>query len=347
MFSSRSFAVCALLTVAAAAGPAVNPKLALADKKIPARRLYKEPDLATVDRANYYSRLLEQCWTEVTDDNYRVIINVDGNRKDELTVSLQDSNVIVVKTATETFRDVLRGKEVLNKITFTETRQVPPKVIAAAATATLTSDGFLVVDLPLDAKAADQTPYDRNVPVVESGKPLGSKRPAPPPTKLTPDEAYWLVWYMVSSLLKSLALYANIETKIEATDDSFRFITKLRNATDVTKDDVEVFTNAGYVFMSSLTGQVADSYRLPRNCDVDAITAALTSDDYLVVEVPIVEGAAKPAWGVKEVPVEELGLTLEEMADRLETENDDGDKEVVKDDDADKSQEDKLVKVAF
>ncbi|XP_046960810.1 uncharacterized protein LOC124530615 [Vanessa cardui] len=106
---------------------------------------------------------------EADDDKFRVTVNVKDYKKEDLKVKVKN-DFIFVQGAHEAKQD----EHDLFASQFFHTYSLPENASASDVTAKLTSDGFLVVDAPLngnDEKSKDKA-VEREVPIVESGEPL-------------------------------------------------------------------------------------------------------------------------------------------------------------------------------
>ncbi|CAH2095349.1 unnamed protein product [Euphydryas editha] len=108
------------------------------------------------------------------DDKFRIIVNVKDYKKDDLKVKV-NNGFIFVQGSQETKQD----DHDLFTSNFFHTYSLPVKASASDVTATLTSDGFLVVDAPLNVNGEKTNEsVDRVVPIIESGEPLKKKNKA-------------------------------------------------------------------------------------------------------------------------------------------------------------------------
>ncbi|XP_047528476.1 heat shock protein 67B1-like [Vanessa atalanta] len=106
---------------------------------------------------------------EADDDKFRVTVNVKDYKKEDLKVKVKN-DFIFVQGAHEAKQD----EHDLFASQFFHTYSLPENASASDVTAKLTSDGFLVVDAPLngnDEKSKDKV-VEREVPIVESDEPL-------------------------------------------------------------------------------------------------------------------------------------------------------------------------------
>ncbi|XP_041975600.1 alpha-crystallin A chain-like [Aricia agestis] len=178
MFSPRTIAIFALLAVAAAGPVADRP----ADETLPPEFEDSFPWFfpfgGISSLKNFFNPFLK--WfpsfgelgprVQVTDDNFRVIINADGYRKEDLKVKVKGDYIIVQGS-----HEAKRDDHDLFASQFFNSYSLPANASAAAVTATLTSDNFLVVDAPISEQGAEPAEGERLVPIVESGKPLESE----------------------------------------------------------------------------------------------------------------------------------------------------------------------------
>lgn len=118
---------------------------------------------------------------EVDDDKFRVIVNVKDYKKEDLKVKVK-KDFILVQGAHEAKHD----DHDLFASQFFHTYTLPLNASASDVTATLTSDGYLIVNAPING--ADETKVaELDVPIVESGKPLKEdKEPLAPIAPIAP-----------------------------------------------------------------------------------------------------------------------------------------------------------------
>ncbi|XP_050345792.1 heat shock protein 67B1-like [Nymphalis io] len=110
---------------------------------------------------------------EADDGKFRVTVSVKDYKKEDLKVKVKN-DFIFVQGAHEAKQD----DHDLFASQFFHTYSLPEKASASDVTAKLTSDGFLVVDAPLngnDEKSKDKV-VEREVPIVESGAPLEKEK---------------------------------------------------------------------------------------------------------------------------------------------------------------------------
>lgn len=98
------------------------------------------------------------------DDKFQVIVNVKDYKKDDLKVKVKGDFIFVQGSheAKQDDHDVFASQ-------FFHTYTLPANSSAADVTADLFSDGFLVVNAPLNGADAPKDTADREVPITETG----------------------------------------------------------------------------------------------------------------------------------------------------------------------------------
>ncbi|XP_023950299.2 heat shock protein 67B1-like [Bicyclus anynana] len=104
---------------------------------------------------------------EIDEDKFRVIVNVKDYKKKDLKVKVK-GDYILVQGAHEAKHD----DHDLFASQFFHTYSLPLNASASDVTATLSSDGYLDVTAPVNGVDDKNKVVDREVPIVESGKPL-------------------------------------------------------------------------------------------------------------------------------------------------------------------------------
>ncbi|CAH2102019.1 unnamed protein product [Euphydryas editha] len=108
---------------------------------------------------------------DVDDDKFRIIVNVKDYKKENLKVKVKNDFILIQGS-----QEAKQDDHDLFASNFFHTYNLPVNASASEVTATLTSDGFLVVDAPLNGNGEKTNEsVDRVVPIVESGEPLKKK----------------------------------------------------------------------------------------------------------------------------------------------------------------------------
>ncbi|CAK1602547.1 unnamed protein product [Parnassius mnemosyne] len=102
-------------------------------------------------------------------DKFEVVVNVKNYKKDDLKVKLKDDFIFVQGSheATHDDKDVFASQ-------FFHTYSLPVNASAADVTATIYSDGFLVVTAPLNG-AGDKDSVDKEVIITDAGVPYNKE----------------------------------------------------------------------------------------------------------------------------------------------------------------------------
>uniref|UniRef100_S4PT39 Heat Shock Protein 20.1 n=1 Tax=Pararge aegeria TaxID=116150 RepID=S4PT39_9NEOP len=112
----------------------------------------------------------------VEDDKFRVIVNVKDYKKEDLKVKVK-GDFILVQGAHEAKHD----DHDLFASQFFHTYTLPLNASASDVTASLSSDGYLDVTAPINGADENNKVVEREVPIVETGKPLKEEKvPAVP-----------------------------------------------------------------------------------------------------------------------------------------------------------------------
>ncbi|XP_045770990.1 heat shock protein 67B1-like isoform X2 [Maniola jurtina] len=120
---------------------------------------------------------------EIDDDKFRVIVNVKEYKKEDLKVKVK-GDFILVQGAHEAKHD----DHDLFASQFFHTYSLPLNASASDVTATLTSDGYLDVIAPINGADENEKAAEREVPIVESGKPLKEEKEPVVPAPAVPVE---------------------------------------------------------------------------------------------------------------------------------------------------------------
>nr|QDJ04563.1 heat shock protein 23.9 [Chilo suppressalis] len=100
------------------------------------------------------------------DDKFQVIVGVKDYKKEDLKVKVKGDFIFVQGSheAKQDDRDIFASQ-------FFHTYTLPANSSAAAVTAELSSDGFLIVSAPIGGAAESTSETDREVPITETGAP--------------------------------------------------------------------------------------------------------------------------------------------------------------------------------
>lgn len=102
----------------------------------------------------------------VDDDRFRIVVNVKDYKKDDLKVKVKNDFIFVQGS-----QEAKQDDHDLFASNFFHTYSLPVNASASDVTATLSSDGYLIVDAPLNGNSDKDESVDRVVPIVESGEP--------------------------------------------------------------------------------------------------------------------------------------------------------------------------------
>ncbi|XP_041975582.1 titin homolog [Aricia agestis] len=191
MLSPRSVTFLALM-VAAAAHPALLPPV----YKRPVTSLSRTEleDVQPWIKFPFFGNVLEsfphflptipEAGPKIENDSrkFQVIINVkEYNKKEFLKVKTKGSFIIIQGA----HADVQTQQSSVDS-QFIQTYTMPLKVIQSSITATLTSDGYLVVTAPIGSVINKITYNEKEIPIVESGLPLLEEKVVSAPTTPAP-----------------------------------------------------------------------------------------------------------------------------------------------------------------
>nr|XP_034831759.1 heat shock protein 67B1-like isoform X1 [Maniola hyperantus] len=118
---------------------------------------------------------------DITDDKFRVIVNVKEYKKEDLKVKTKGDFILVqgAHEAKHEDHDLFASQ-------FFHTYTLPVNASASDVTATLTSDGYLDVVAPINGADENEKAGEREVPIVESGKPLKEEKEPVVPAPVVP-----------------------------------------------------------------------------------------------------------------------------------------------------------------
>ncbi|CAH1640000.1 unnamed protein product [Spodoptera littoralis] len=171
MFSPRLLAVCAVLATAVAVpvtdGP-VRPITTITEED------FENPWLGFPMFGNLFAPLwkLFPTFADIgpriiaDDDKFQVIVNVKDYKRDDLKVKVKGDFIFIQGSheAKQDDRDVFASQ-------FFHTYTLPANSSSTDVTAELTSDGNLIVTAPVTGAIDRAKDVDREVPIVETGKP--------------------------------------------------------------------------------------------------------------------------------------------------------------------------------
>ncbi|XP_059046938.1 alpha-crystallin A chain-like [Achroia grisella] len=118
----------------------------------------------------------------ITDDNkFQVVVNVKDYKKEDLKVKVKGDFIFVQGSheAKQDDRDVFASQ-------FFHTYTLPANCSGSDVNAELSSDGYLVVSVPLNPEGAVKPKEDREVPIVESGVPYQKEEKTESTTTVEP-----------------------------------------------------------------------------------------------------------------------------------------------------------------
>ncbi|XP_041975795.1 uncharacterized protein LOC121730722 [Aricia agestis] len=246
-------------------------------------------------------------WVETTDKNRRVITKAKGYKRSEMRVVVKNN---WLKASGKSI--TARGHNML-----THSVPLPANAVVSAINATLTSDGYQVLDIPIDKRAPKSSQRERNVPIVESGKPMDSKHLNI--THLYGDSSNSHTSLNIEKDWIKLENDHRPWHWIEATDKNMRVIIKVEG---YKRSELRVRVKNNWVKASgnsatALVQMFIHTESLPANAVVSAINATLTSDGYLVVDIPIDKGAPKSSQRERNVPIVESGKPVDTRSKHL------------------------------
>nr|XP_021195929.2 alpha-crystallin A chain [Helicoverpa armigera] len=198
MFSPRLFAVLAILATAAAVPatdrPVPKPVTTITDDDI--SEPYDNPWFSFPLFGNLFAPLWKLFPTfadigpriTADDDKFQVVVNVKDFKKENLKVKV-DGGFIFVQGSHEAKQD----DHDIFASQFFHTYALPVNSSSADVTAELTSDGNLVVTAPITNSNEKSSKVDREVTIVETGKPFKPEEiekatTLPPATTVAEDE---------------------------------------------------------------------------------------------------------------------------------------------------------------
>lgn len=182
MFSPRLFAVCAFLATVAAV-PVTDQPAPLPITSINSEDINDSPWLTFPIFGNLFAPLwkLFPTFADIgpriisDDDKFQVVVNVKDYNKDDLKVKLKNDFIFIQGSheAKKDDRDIFASQ-------FFHTYTMPSNSSSDDVTAELTSDGNLIVTAPVSYNPLRSKEVDREVPIVETGKPYKEEKPEIP-----------------------------------------------------------------------------------------------------------------------------------------------------------------------
>lgn len=194
MFSPRLFTLCAVLATAVAVPVTEQPA------PQPITSIYSEDFESQSPWFNFpiFGNLFAPLWKLFPtfadigpriindEDKFQVVVNVKEYKKEDLKVKVKGDFIFIQGSheAKQDDRDIFASQ-------FFHTYTLPSNSSGADVTAELSTDGNLIVTAPVSAVAENAKEVDREVPIVETGKPYKDdqveKATVPPPTAAEDD----------------------------------------------------------------------------------------------------------------------------------------------------------------
>ncbi|KAJ8735912.1 hypothetical protein PYW07_007532 [Mythimna separata] len=179
MFSPRLFTVCAILATAAAVPvtdqPAPQPITSIYSEDFESQ----SPWLGFPIFGNLFAPLwkLFPTFADIgpriiaDDDQFQVVVNVKEYKKEDLKVKVKGDFIFIQGSheAKQDDRDIFASQ-------FFHTYTLPTNSSGADVTAELTTDGNLIVTAPVSFVTEKAKEVDREVPIVETGKPYKEEK---------------------------------------------------------------------------------------------------------------------------------------------------------------------------
>lgn len=182
MFSPRLFAVCAFLATVAAV-PVTEQPVPQPITSINSEDINDSPWLTFPIFGNLFAPLwkLFPTFADIgpriiaDDDKFQIVVNVKDYKKDDLKVKLKGDFIFIQGSheAKQDDRDIFASQ-------FFHTYTLPANSSSSDVTAELSSDGNLIVTAPVSYTAEKTKEVDREVPIVETGKPYKEEKQEKP-----------------------------------------------------------------------------------------------------------------------------------------------------------------------